>query len=75
MADFSGQDFRAYERFIDVALMAYLYLEWYRMQLLEETKSKKEKGKVKRLRTRGLICAVREEAFAQSILHFREAAA
>ena len=75
MADFSGQDFRAFERFIDMILMAYLYLEWYRQQLLEGAKSNKEKGQMKRLRTRGLICAVREEAFAQTIQYYEEAVA
>jgi len=62
LKDFCGRDFKAFERYIDIILLAYLYLEWRRYTSLKKERSQKEKGKLKKARTRYLINLVREEA-------------
>lgn len=66
LCDYSGKDFCACERFIDICLLAYLFLEWDRSGKLKEEKSKKEKGKLKLYRTRGLITLLRKSCLEES---------
>jgi hypothetical protein len=42
LVDFTGENFEAYERFVDMVLLAYLFLEWYRVQLLASCLRKKD---------------------------------
>jgi IS4 transposase len=35
-ADFSGQHFDAFERYLDLILLSYLYLEWNRWQVIQK---------------------------------------
>ena len=74
-ADFAGQYFDAFERFLDLVLLSYLYLEWKRHKSIEEEKSPKVKGKLRKLRTRGLIELVREEAHEETISFLNKKAA
>ena len=68
LCDYSGKDFVACERFIDICLLAYLFLEWDRSEKLKEEKSKKEKGKLKLYRTKGLITLLRKSCLEESKL-------
>jgi len=61
IGDFSGQDFEAFERFIDVSLLAFMYLEWCRVQNANSARSRKEKGRLKIMRTRGMNVKIRED--------------
>jgi len=61
IGDFSGQDFEAFERFVDVCLLAFMFLEWHRVELAAKTRSLKEKGRLKVIRTRGMIAKIRED--------------
>lgn len=72
LCDYSGKEFRACERFIDICLLAYLFLEWDRSQKLKEEKSKKEKGKIKLYRTKGLITLLRKSCLEENKLKIFE---
>lgn len=62
LSDFSGRSFKAFERYVDLILMSYLFLEWYRFTSLKKVRSMKEKGRLKKARTRFLISCIKEEA-------------
>lgn len=66
LCDYSGKEFRSCERFIDICLLAYLFLEWDRSQKLKTEKSKKEKGKLKLYRTKGLITLLRKSCLEEN---------
>jgi hypothetical protein len=53
LCDYSGKDFGACERFVDICLLAYLFLEWDRSQKLKEEKSKKKKEKSNSIEQKG----------------------
>ncbi|MDX1956941.1 MAG: transposase [Leptospiraceae bacterium] len=55
LCDYAGKNFEAQERFIDVCLLSFLFLEWSRLKLTKEEKSKKIKGEINRMRSRGII--------------------
>jgi len=73
MADFAGRDFKAFERFIDLCLISYTFLEWYRFKKIKSTKSRKEKSSIEQMRTRGLQNLLRKEATKESIDFIKEA--
>ncbi len=52
---YRGTDFRSFERYIDVLLLSFLFLEWYRICKMNSATSRKKKGKITRLRTHGLV--------------------
>lgn len=62
LSDFSGRNFKAFERYVDLISMAYLFLEWYRFMSLKKIRSMKEKGALIKARTRSLIGCIKEEA-------------
>jgi ribosomal protein L30E len=66
LCDYAGKNFKAQERFIDVCLLAYLFLEWNRSEHLKETRSKKEKAKIEKLRSRGLILLFKKECIEET---------
>jgi hypothetical protein len=47
MADFCGQDFRAFERHVDLVMLAFASQEWRRMELLEKELAPQIQGRVK----------------------------
>jgi len=65
LGDFCGQDFRAFERFVDLCLMSFAFLEWYRQIQIQLTNSPKEKGKLRVIRTRGLKSLLKEKEFKE----------
>ena len=66
LCDYSGQNFQAQERFIDVCLLSYLFLEWDRLEQLKITRSPKEKAKIKRSRSKGLITLLRKKCLEEN---------
>lgn len=66
LCDFAGQDFESYERYIDVCLMAFVFLEWFRLLRIKEARTRKEVGRLKIMRTRGLKKKLSEEALKES---------
>jgi hypothetical protein len=66
LADFSGQSFEAFERFVDLCLLSFLFLEWLRIQLMSKTKNRRETGELKRVRTHGLKIILRKQAFEET---------
>ena len=65
--DYTGQDFAAYERFIDMVLLAYLFLEWYRMQLLAECHRQKDRATIASARIETLLRMFQREADRASV--------
>ena len=72
LVDFTGEDFEAYERFVDMVLLAYLFLEWYRVQLLSTCSSKKECSELQRVRTRSLLRLIQSAADKASVKYISE---
>ena len=70
LCDYSGKNFKAYNRFVDVCLLSYLFLEYDREQRLMDVKSNKEKSKIKVMRTRGLVELLRWDCM-QDIIAMR----
>jgi hypothetical protein len=67
LTDFTGGNFAAYERFVDMVLLAYLFLEWFRVQLLADSQSRKEQATLQTSRTRSLLHVFQGEADAASV--------
>jgi len=61
MTDYSFRDFERVERWVEVALGTYLYLEGYRWRQLQEAVQPKEQQRWEAARTAGLCAAVRAE--------------
>jgi hypothetical protein len=55
------KDFERAERWVEVGLVSYLYLEWYRWGKLEEAKDEQQRKHWQQQRTAGLAEAVRAE--------------
>ncbi|MEM7179338.1 MAG: transposase [Spirochaetota bacterium] len=71
LGDYSGQDFKSYERYIDFLLISYLFLEYYRRVKIEHENSRKEIGKFKNMRTRSLISQFRKDSMIESFDYLR----
>lgn len=72
LVDFTGQDFRAYERYIDMVLLQYLFLEWFRVVRITETRSNRTKGKLKTARTLVLLKLFKDEADSETIAYIAD---
>lgn len=66
LGDFIGRDFRAFERFVDLCLMSFAFLEWHRINQMKTTRSRKEKGKLQAMRTRGLKSHLMEKEMEEA---------
>jgi len=60
---YQGTDFEAFEKQIDFTLLAFLFLEWNRMDALDEEIQKGKPGEAKVLRTTELKRRLEREAF------------
>ena len=67
LVDFTGENFEAYERFVDMVLLAYLFLEWYRVELLSSCSRRKDIPELQRARTRSLLRLFQSEADMSSV--------
>ncbi len=72
LCDYTGQNFRACERFVDMCLLSFLYLEWERIQRLQKVKSKKEKSIIAKSRTGNMIKIIRKESLDDAKDWFRK---
>ena len=66
LCDYAGKSFIAQERFIDVCLLTYLFLEWNRKEHLKIVYSQKEKAKIKKSRSKGLIILFKKECIEET---------
>jgi hypothetical protein len=67
---FRGSDFQAFERYIDVMLMTFLFLECHRNKLIEKYAiSRKQKAAITRMRAQGIIEMFRREVEHDSADH------
>jgi SRSO17 transposase len=62
MADYRGTDFAAFERHIDLVLMAFLFLEQHRLELIRATRSRRRLGQLSAMRMTGLQRELAAEA-------------
>jgi hypothetical protein len=72
LTDFTGQEFAAYERFFDMILLSYLFLEWYRLRRLSLERSRKLKSSLQTARTGVLLQLFQGEADLASISYIKE---
>jgi hypothetical protein len=72
LVDFTGENFEAYERFVDMVLLAYLFLEWYRFELLSSCSRRKDIPELQRARTRSLLRLFQSEADMSSVKYITE---
>jgi hypothetical protein len=69
LADYVFKGFRELEGWVNACLLAFMYLEWYRLQMLEQTKdSPAEKERWRRQRSHGLALAVQQDVEREDIL-------
>ncbi|MGQ9560808.1 MAG: transposase [Candidatus Oleimicrobiaceae bacterium] len=71
--DYDFEDFKASERWVDMVLITFLFLEHRRLQLLRGSLSPKETYHLKNARTPQMIEVVKAEAYKQNMLYIREA--
>jgi len=71
LSDFCGQDFESFERYIDICLLSFLFLEWHRSMKIVASRSRREKSQLKILRTRGMKILIRHEATRQTFLEVK----
>jgi hypothetical protein len=68
MADYQLQYFRDVEGWVNCCVLAFLYLEWYRLQMLEQSQlAAKEKERWRRQRSHGLALGVRQDVEREDI--------
>jgi hypothetical protein len=64
---FRGSDFQSFERYVDVILMSFLFLECYRIESLKKNNCRKQKAMIARTRTHGLITMLQREVNKESV--------
>ena len=69
LVDFTGQDFQAYERYFDMVLLEYLFLEWYRCVSLNAARSNRVKGTLKTARTLVILKLFKQEVDRETIAY------
>lgn len=69
-SDYTGKDFYAYEKFIDICLLSFIFIEWARLDKIDIAKARKEKSKFFKIRTRGMIHEIKKDAIRESISQF-----
>lgn len=64
---FRGNSFTAFARFVTMALLSFMYLEWFRVNRFLKSRSKHRKSMIARARTGGLMLYVQNEVDEDSI--------
>ena len=78
LADYLGQNFEAFERHVDLVLLAFLFLEQRRQDLIKSARSRRRQGEVAAMRTIGLQRELAAEAadedlaYLHDLLHSRQ---
>lgn len=68
MADYRYKWFREVEGWVNGCVLAFLYLEWYRLQMLKQEPTLAQKERWQRQRTHGLALAVQQEVEREDLL-------
>jgi len=68
LADYPLRKFREVEGWVNVCLLAFLYLEWYRVQMVQQSQGAPgERERWRRQRSHGLALAVQQDVERQDI--------
>lgn len=70
LCDYSGQDFQAFERHVDLVMLAFTSQEWRRMILLKQTPSPKFEGQLKAARIVFMQTLLEQEAERNDLEYF-----
>ncbi len=70
--DYDFEDFKASERWVDIVLITFLFLEHRRLQLLRDSLSPKEINRIKNARTLQMIEVVKAEVNKENMLYIQE---
>jgi hypothetical protein len=68
MADYRFRSFGEVEGWVNGCVLAFLYLEWYRLQMLDQEQSAKQKERWQRQRSHGLAVAVQQDVEREDLL-------
>ena len=71
--DYNFEDFKASERWVDIVLITFLFLEYRRLQLLQGSLPPKEAYHLQNARTPQMIEMVKAEVNKESIFYLQEA--
>jgi hypothetical protein len=71
LSDYIGQDFEAFERHVDMVMLAFASQEWRRMNLLSAKPAPKLEGQLKVARTSFMQQLLEEEAEENDLRYFR----
>lgn len=71
LSDYSGQDFPAFERHVDLVMLAFASQEWRRMSLLRARPAPKIEGQLKAARTSFMQQLLEQEAEENDLQYFR----
>jgi hypothetical protein len=72
LGDYRGTDFEAFERFVDLVLLAFLSQELRRIELLKKCRAPRKIAVIKGVRTRGMQALLGEESEIEDLRYFRE---
>jgi DDE family transposase len=61
MADYRFRGFREVEGWVNGCVLAFMYLEWYRLQMIQQAQTPAEKERWQRQRSHGLALAVQQD--------------
>jgi hypothetical protein len=68
LADYQFRGFNEVQGWVNGCLLAFMYLEWYRLQMIEQANSAAEKERWRRQRSHGLVLAVRQDVQNEDLL-------
>jgi hypothetical protein len=71
--DYDFEDYKASEHWVDIVLIAFLFLEYRRLQLLQDSISPKKTFYIKNARTPQIIEVVRTDVNQENIFYIKEA--
>lgn len=72
-ADYSFEDFKACQRWVDIVLTTFLFLEYQRLRLIQCTVNPQQLSRLKNARTPQMIEFVKAEVHQENILYIKEA--
>jgi hypothetical protein len=72
-SDYSFEDFKASQRWVDIVLITFLFLEYQRLLLIQSSLNPKEIKQLKNARTSQMIEIVKAEVNQANILYIQEA--
>ena len=70
--EYNFEDFKACERWVDIVLITFLFLEYIRLQKLRHSKSSKEKSYLMSARTPQMIEVIRAEVNKENVFYLQK---